>query len=166
MQYQGNQAAITTPLLLSPQGAQLLSSSQLANSQTPTQPATQDRERSIFCLPVAFHNKLSGRSSPPGAFPGSLFRRADTTSSCHFGGSQGWVQLCSCQGPSSYKPSMASTVCSLHQAMLTPGSQPSYFLPPSRNRCLAFRSIHSLPTSYTTNSSAEVVKMTSLQYLQ
>lgn len=58
MQYQGNQTALTTPLLLSPQGAQLLSSSRLANSQTPTQPATQDPERSIFCLPIAFHNKL------------------------------------------------------------------------------------------------------------
>ena len=166
MRYEGNHTAITTPLLVSPQGEQLPSSSQLANSQTPTQPATQDRDRSIFCLPIAFHNKLSGIFSLPGAFPVSLFRREDTTSSCPYGGSQGWVQLCSCRGPSSYKPSMGSAGCSLHQAVLTAGSQPPDFLPPSRNRGLAFRSILSLLTSYTTNSSAEVVKMTSLQYLQ
>lgn len=168
MQYQGNHTVSTTPLLVSPQRKQfqLPSSSRLASSQTPTQPATQDQERSILCLTTAFCNKLPGIFSLPGVWTGCLFRREDTTSSCPFGGSQGQVQLGSCQGPSSYKPSMWSAVCSLHQAMLTASSQPLYFLSPSRNRCLAFRSILSLPTSYTTNSSAEVLKMTSLQYLQ
>lgn len=79
----------------------------------------------------------------------------------------GWVQLCSCRGRSSHKPSVSPAGCGLHQAMLTAGWQPPCFLPPSRNRCLAFRSILSLLTSYTMKSPAEVVETTtSLQYLQ
>lgn len=103
----------------------------------------------------------------PGAFPGSLFGREDTTSSCQFGGSQGWVQLCSCRGPSRYKPSAGwSAGCSLHQVRLRAGSQPLCFLPPSRGRRLAFSSSLSLLASHTTNGSAQVGKTTSLQYLQ
>lgn len=75
MQRRGNHTVITTPVLVSPRGEQLLSSSRLAGSQTPTQPATQDQERLVFCSPIAFRNKLFGIFYLAWCFPRLPFRK-------------------------------------------------------------------------------------------